>query len=181
MSDCVYWAFQDAMKHLGKPVLKEAHDLFKAMREPALPEKSHRPTVRGYFDGEDFVEANEGWGWWWHGRPIGTYFLNYTPGAAVPIILHTLASYHGLRVVAEHDAFYQTYHWLMNSSTNPVQQNLLRTNPHLLGKEVEEYTLEPAIYLFLDGAISKHAQFFEKLPTDKGNIAAAFKLIELGE
>jgi hypothetical protein len=184
MSDCVYWAFQDHLKHLGLEPVDGSKALFNALRQPALKPPEARQWARygnSYYEQE---ELN-----WWQ-KPLAKthtyeYQDTYTPGQAVPIVLNTLAAYNNLKVVAEWDEWYDTPDWLMSAAKTDVQRNLMRTTAHLLGTKVatESYTLSPAIYLFLDGmAMNKHAHFFaDRIPYDMGSIVGAFQLQTLDQ
>lgn len=175
MSDCVFWSFEDHMKHLGIPVQPFAHDLFKALRKPTLPE--HKEIHHwGWADRYGVVHKQEDdYYTGYAGRPLKYYDFSYTHGAVAPLIINVLATYHGLKVRGQYDAFYPP-EMLRKTSTTDTQTNIASVNLGVFGHQVEAITLEPAIYLMIDGQVAKHAMFETYIPHEQGMIAGAYQL-----
>lgn len=178
MSDCVYWAFVHHLDHLGIPVSRESHNMFRTLRMPTLPERRENILKSWYNSATKLVtpmvEGESAPPPGWEGAQPTVWDYSFTHGSVAPFIIRTMASYYGLGVRAEHLEMYGS-ETLRQLATNAIQQNIIDTNLDIFGKEVMSITLEPAIYLCLDGAISKHAQFSTRVP-QKTTIAGAVQL-----
>lgn len=192
MSDCVFDSFKQHVEYLGLEVQDWAKDLFYALRKPTLPDATEdvRPVrwdakQRKYVELRETpkeVEDTKSWGWYdrvWAGSGysgLRTWDFSYTHGTVAPLIIHTLAMYHGLGVRAQYNEWYgqATLSQLAKTGT---QVNILRRTKYLMGESVPEVTLSPAIYLMVDGWVSRHAIFKPHLPMfDVESISGAFQL-----
>ena len=157
MSDCVLWGFEDLLRHYQVPIHPDTHKIFTAMRGATLPAQN---LWKAWWEEED---GNFSW-----------VSMHYTYGGVAPWITQSLARLHGYDIVVQHRLW--TPEVYQRQAQTDYQALVAHATGYLFGKEVVEIDLEPAIYLMLDGDISKHAQFFQQVPKDKGVCVMAIGL-----
>ena len=136
------------------PIHPDSHKIFTAMRGATLPP-------------QNLWRA-------WREDDFSWTAMHYTYGGVAPWICQTLARLHGYDIVVQHRLW--TPEVYQRQAQTDHQASVAHATGYLFGKEVVNIELEPAIYLMLDGDISKHAQFFQQIPKDKGVCVMAIGL-----
>jgi len=101
----------------------------------------------------------------WSGYGYGTQgmFSNvraqFTPASVAPWIINALAKLYGLDVAIESSPWWTPQTYLQEARTDAEKRIILQTD---YGKEVEEFSFEPAIYCMVS---SKHAQYGSTKPS----------------